>query len=827
MALLIKRGHYFALLLGASSLATAVQAAGPLPPSPTPSSANALEADAQPFNDSDIVVTARRKTERLQDVPVTVNVVGAESLQQKGVRDFLDATKLVPMLTITPTGSGAGGNIQIRGIGTLASDQGIDQFVAVNVDGEQISRSRSILATGLFDIQSMEVLKGPQALFFGKNSPGGVITLNSVSPVPGGPANGYLRAAYNGLDKGYVFEGATNINLGETLAIRVAGRYDDSRGYIRNYATGGPDRYNFSSPGVFPFTVTAGRKWGPGTSNLIGRFTAVYRPDDAFSATFKLYGDRFRDNGYDGARVILGCGTSTAANPTVVTGTPALADPFQGCRPGYDKSVTVLDPAMRNFLKPGYSDKLYDLEFRNSFSHITTVVSSLNMEYKADKFTLTSLTGFFYFKYLGSGDGDYTSIPAVIRTDDQHQRTISEELRLNSSLDGAFNFVAGAFFEDSRRRIPASIKVFQAGPDPVTGRFDSYATDWHNNGRTYSVFGQAILDITPELILTGGARYTHETRFADLLSTYVIAIPSIQARYKPVGTHIAGNLSSNNVSPEATLTYKPSSDLTVYGAYKTGFISAGFSNNGAAAVTQTVANSQYKAAIARGGEIGVKSQAFGGRLTTDISVYLYNYTDLQLTSFDASALSYIVKNAGSARSKGFEIFEQYRVDAATSLRGWLAYNKARFRSFPNAQCYSGQTAAQGCVVIGGVAQQNLSGKRIGASPDFMASAGATHSIPLTAEWNLVGSIDGTYQTKFNHSAGASNFRDSAVTGDQFLLSGSIAVESGRFSVRLIGNNITNRRYIISSSDNSGTAPGTQSGFLSRPRELVLEARAKF
>ena len=114
-------------------------------------------------------------------------------------------------------------------------------------------------------------------------------------------------------------------------------------------------------------------------------------------------------------------------------------------------------------------------------------------------------------------------------------------------------------------------------------------TDWHNTGKTYSAFGQITYNITPELILTGGGRYSHDTRYADLLSVYVVSTPALAARYKPVGTHIVGSNSSNNFSPEATLTYKPSSDLTLYAAYKTGYLAAGFSNNGAIASTQTVA----------------------------------------------------------------------------------------------------------------------------------------------------------------------------------------------------------------------------------------------
>jgi outer membrane receptor protein involved in Fe transport len=149
---------------------------------PPPASNPEAAAPAASQDLAEVVVTARRKSERLIDVPVAVSSMSGEAVARYGATQIADLAQQVPQVNLNRGAAGAGGNLQVRGVGSMANDAGVEQMVSVNVDGVMVSRARGILGAGLLDISSVEVLKGPQALFFGKNSPGGVISLNSVTP---------------------------------------------------------------------------------------------------------------------------------------------------------------------------------------------------------------------------------------------------------------------------------------------------------------------------------------------------------------------------------------------------------------------------------------------------------------------------------------------------------------------------------------------------------------------------------------------------------------------------------------------------------------------
>src|SRR5690606_34408344 len=130
----------------------------------------------------EVMVTARKRTESMRDVPVAVTVLGGDDVERYAATDLTKIGQLIPQVIIAQTsGSGSGASFAIRGVGSSSLDSGIEQTVSVNVDGLQLSRGR-LITQGFFDVSQIEVLKGPQALFFGKNSPGGVISLTTVGP---------------------------------------------------------------------------------------------------------------------------------------------------------------------------------------------------------------------------------------------------------------------------------------------------------------------------------------------------------------------------------------------------------------------------------------------------------------------------------------------------------------------------------------------------------------------------------------------------------------------------------------------------------------------
>jgi outer membrane receptor protein involved in Fe transport len=745
-----------------------------------------------------VVVTARRRMERLIDVPVAVTALTREAVARYSTTQLSDIAMQVPQMSIDKGGAGSGANIQIRGVGSVANDSGVEQMVAVNVDGVIVSRARGIINAGLFDVQGVEVLKGPQALFFGKNSPGGVISINSV--VPGDTLDGYTRGSYDFRDDQRAVEGAITLPLWEGFSSRLAFRVDDSRGYIRNSAQPRPDPFR---PGFF---TAPADEWGPGEDNTAGRLTLAYRPDGPVDATFKLYYDHFTDAGPAARNEIYRC-PAGAKQPVLLGRVDSTGD----CSGNYVRSVSHQTP-------PVAGD--FPLAGGDYFSTVNTSLASLTANYKGEAVTFTSTTGYFRYDNKYDDSFDYTSLALLIGAAKERVETISQELRAGSAFDGPLNFTVGAYYEHLDRQQLQDVIIAPLPVDPATGRYDTAEVLYKVGGDTYSVFGQLNWAILPQLELAGGARYTRETRDGDLGNIYV---NPFRVGQKPAGVRLIGKINDDNVSPEVTLTWHPRPDATLYAAYKTGFLSSGFSNPTNLSAAATIDSLTFQSVKAKGGEIGAKGSFLDARLELDATAYLYDYEGLQLTSFDPTTFTYTTKNAAAARVTGAEVQAQFTATSVLSLRGSVAYNHGRYQSFPNAQCYAGQTAAQGCVA--GV--QDLSDERLGATPDFSASLGATYSRPVTERWNGALNLDVNYSGKYNHSAGASNFRPDSIQGNFVLLNANLRLYSDAFELALIGRNLTDRKYIIVSADAPGSAPGTVYGRFSRPREIILQSTFRF
>jgi iron complex outermembrane receptor protein len=265
-------------------------------------------------------------------------------------------------------------------------------------------------------------------------------------------------------------------------------------------------------------------------------------------------------------------------------------------------------------------------------------------------------------------------------------------------------------------------------------------------------------------------------------------------------------------------------NATVYGAYKTGFLSGGISNPGDISANATASSLVFQPVEAKGGEIGAKGAFFNNTLTLSSVAYLYDYTNLQVISFNPVTFSYTTLNAASARVKGAELTANYRVTSSLVLRGALSYNHGRYEEFPNGQCYAGQTAALGCV--GGV--QNLAGTQLGAAPDWSGNFGATYQHPLTSRLDGAISVDGYYRGSYNYTA-ANTYRPDAIQGGQVRIDASVRVfePSKGWEAALLVRNLTNRLTILSGSDTPAGAPGQLGGYLDPPREVVLEVTNRF
>ena len=821
------------LLLGSVAASLAFTAA----PVMAQDTSGDAEAEDTASSRNTITVTARRREESVLQVPVVASVLGGAELDQQGINDLIGVAARVPGLQIGNSVAAFGNQVALRGIGTVTNNSAIDQSVSLNVDGMQFSQGLSY-ALGFFDTQQVEVLKGPQALFFGKASPAGVIAVRTADP--GNEFELMARVGYEFDARETVGELILSGPLTDTLGVRVAAHYGEGDGYFRNVGVAG-DLGTLAdlNPALAPFAaaygplgsfggVTPSLNRVPNSENLMLRGTILFEPTDNFTARFKVnYGDTETVGaGFD----VHMASCPDGVDPTNRAGVRFLS-PDEDCTIDRETRVLDLDPAAF----PGvYNGGV-------PFAEIEQVFGTLELEYETDSgIVLSSLTGYLDLQqqFMTNGSASSFAGPAFVVQGGYQREDFTQEFRATSDFGGPFNFMLGAFYQDSQQvgtvSLPANQRLGEllgflgaldvatnpANPDfnpalfpqiLATPRgFPAFPPNLSEGTHTmdvevYSLFGQVLYELTPELEIGLGARWTDETR------THVQ-----ETTFPPLGVVplAVPEISSSNLSPELTLTYTPTDDLTIFAslkqAYKSGsFIFSGLFNPGE--------DASFGDERVRGGELGVKSRLAGGDLQLNIAGYYYKYDDLQVGLNEISAAgNYIIytRNAAGAESYGIDFDMTYNpveVDGLTLAAG-VAWNIAQFTEFTNAPCVGGQTFAQGCNLdpdptanggIGGYVSQDLSGSPLVRAPEWQITANADYEVPLNNGMSIGFGAGAQYSSSFLTNTAA---RPDMIQDDFIKFDANIALRGpdDRWELALIGTNLGNE-IIRGNCSNGGYA----------------------
>jgi outer membrane receptor protein involved in Fe transport len=739
-----------------------------------------------------ITVTARKREERLIDVPVSANVLSADDIGKYAISDPADLNNIAPGLNIVREGGGAGPGaaVSIRGISVFGQDNGLEQPVAIVIDGIPISRG-FIMDAGLFDLANIQVLKGPQALFFGKDSPAGVVAMDSVSPKPGAPLQGYAKASYGFVEEDPILEGAVSIPVTDTFAIRIALRAEDMQGgYLRNDSR--PLSANISRYPV----PGANFKEYPQTKEVLGRFTAVWKPTDSFDTTFKFLRSYFHQDAAFAAASLIHC--ANGVHPyyhNLLTGV-YTEDTAENCANGR----TTYDPTIPAAVLAGFPGASSDGKY---FTRVQQSIGSLAVNYRLPAVTISSNTGLYR---LNAGEFDNADMDSFAETPSaqvESTQVWTEELRATTTFALPVNFTGGGFYEHEQRTWWQDARIFTLGPYPVPGPFQGFTADYINydvNGSdTYSIFGQVNWKILDNLELTGGGRWTDAHRRSDIgqpfqyIDLFYVGLPGGPAvndpNFTPTGNVYHVQTSYQNFSPEATLAWHPTSNLMVYGAYKTGFLAGGVQNTGNVPNLTQLPQSEITSSLTyapeknRGGELGVKGSFFDSRLSGDLTLYRYKYYGLQIATYHANTTSFTIGNAASALNEGVDANATFHVDDQLSVHGSVGYVLNRYINYPNAPCYAGQMCPSGT--------QNLSGQRFSSAP-LTVMLGANYETPLTGQYKLALTAD---VAGFSRSP-LINEQPDTETRAYHLLNASLRVfpSSRAWEVSLIGTNLTNAIY---------------------------------
>ena len=797
----------FALTAATAAQAWSQQAA----PAPTraPAASDVVQLE-------DIVVTARRKDERLLDAPVAITAVTGQSLKQYSVSRVADLATMVPSLVAGKAASGSSASIFLRGVGSTALSAGFDQSVSFVIDGLPMSRGREI-SLPQYDVQGVEVLKGPQALFFGKNTTGGLISITSAGPTDtfeAGVKGGY---GFKARDK-YV-EGFVSGPLSDTLTARLAGRYSDSEGAFTNTAA---ETYPTVIPGQVR-TRNSDRRGGAETGSA--RLSVDWKPTDTVDIQLKTGFTTLKDGGpTDLVERICPGGATT---PQAANGIPA--SPNADCRIDgrSDSSALPVQVAQANY-RWARDGKLYS-DFGSQYAVV-------NANFQGGMFDVNSITGFYHFRQTDLNNVSGEAYPASFSQLADFTQ-YSQELRFQSKFEGPFNVMFGGFAAHGEFEFNTDAYIFPVPLDPATGTYTTFKRDNGFDNDSWSLFIQGTYNLSPTLELSGGARYSEEKR-----DSYQRSLPAnvAFAGVFPGGISLNDHYKDNNLSPEVTLRYKPETDTTLYVSYKQGFKAGGFNISQTLSPGATTAPGRYGSETAKGGEVGYRSLLLDNRMRVGVTVYRYVYSDLQVQFFNPSTVSLTAGNAGKLTTQGVEADFNYAVAAidGLALRGAVALNKAEFKDYVG-QCYPGQTIAEGCSLLpsgGAFNGQDYEGRTPPKAPKAAARLGATYDAHLSSDMSLRFSGDLAYTSKYNFTDA---LRPDAIQKSFTKVDAAVTLNGPgeRWSLSLIGRNLTNELVVTAANDipfAGGTGTGTTTGqradmsaFIDNPREIVLEAAFKF
>ncbi len=751
-------------------------------------------AHAQNAQIEEIVVQARRRDETVQEAPVIVYALDEEALNRYGATSIEELANIVPGMSIIDT-SPVQGQVNLRGVESGAIGVGIDQAVAINIDGVQVSNAE-FLRSGQFDLAGVEVLKGPQALYFGKNSPGGIIVLKSADPTD----EFYIetRAGYESAAERPYGHFIISGPLTEALGGRLAVSYTESEGWFENTAPG-----------------TANSDL-PNYDELIVRGT-LKAEMDSFDITAKVaYAER------DGADFFFG--ELIDCDPTAIQGFVPNAD----CSLDYEGSTS--DPLTRANYDPtfapehanepytDYSNLVVGIEFNNDIS---------------DNLVFSGITGYTRIDNQRSDNLLPGSVQFVIG-EDQVQTTISQELRLAGDYDG-FNFMTGVFVDDRKLEQNSSFFVFATALSPSgLQEIDS---------RSWSLFAQAGFDLTEQLSLSVGGRYLEERReFSGVITDDNGAgaggVPfTTGAEITPA----IDEIEEQSFSPEVTLTYRPQDNVNLFASYKEAFKSGGFNTSQLSTLRNSLPgvndNIDFGAESASGFEAGIKSQWLDNTLRFNFAAFDYTYDDLQISSVNTENAVPVtrVSNVGEAKVTGVEMEVLYVVPTqdylALSLGAqWL---DSRYTKFIG-QCSQPQLATLagvpgfnegGCDVDvnndGTPDAQDRDGDPLRRAPEWSFQFGAVYERVLASGLRISGSASANYMSDY----------ETISNGDPRVLGPSVwwydaslgihAADDG-WSLELLGRNLSDEKiYNFGGTLSVSPANPDEAYVITRPPRSVL------
>jgi outer membrane receptor protein involved in Fe transport len=706
----------------------------------------AQSADTPPAQDKDartldaVTVTAQKRVENLQKVPISLQVLGNAQLEQQHVADFDDYAKMIPSLSYGTAGGGVfsgPGFVQVymRGVasGGDGNHSGSQPSVGMYLDEQPITTIQGALDIHMYDIERVEALAGPQGTLYGASSQAGTVRIITRKPDPSGFSAGYSVEAnsISGGGIGHVLEGFVNLPINDKAAVRLVGWQKKDAGYVdnihgtRTYPTSGitdsnadrvEDDYNTAD--------TAGI-----------RASARFDINDSWTITPQLIAQK--QQAYGSAGIDPNLGSADA---------------------GYDSSTAEM--AVKHFYPESSDDrwhqaaltvegKIGNFDLTYVFSHMKRDVDS-ESDYSDYGFWYDTLAG--YGAYFYDDNGDYVSPAQYIQAVDGYKRT-SHELRISSPQENRFRAVAGLFWQQQSHDIFQRYKVDGLTADfEVPGWTDTiWLTAQQRKDRDEAVFGELSFDLTDSLTATGGMRWFKARNslkgffgYSDNFSsgTGVAACFSDEQFHGGPCVNLDKRVSESDSLGRFNLTWEIDDKKLVYATWSEGYRPGGINRKGTLP--------PYTSDFLTNYELGWKTSWAGDRLTFNGALFREDWDDFQFSYLGQNGLTEI-RNANQAQIDGLELDLSWAATYNLQITGGFAWYDAKLTKNycgwirtdgePETVCPPGTLDPNGDPVDG---PQAASGTRLPVTPKFKGALNARYT------WD-VGGGEAYWQASLSHA----------------------------------------------------------------------------
>ncbi|WOX05285.1 TonB-dependent receptor [Microbulbifer pacificus] len=763
-------------VLRASALATAIAAAVP-----------AVAQDGAGRQLEEVVVTAQRRAESMQDVPVAVTAATSEDLAMAQVDSVANIQQISSSIKFDVTNSAANSaNIMIRGIGTVGNSRAFEGAVGVFVDGVYRTRAGQAMQNWL-DIGGLEILRGPQGTLFGKNTSAGALILNSVAPTTDASELDYEVTAGNYGRQ--MVRGAANMPVTDELAVRIAGLWGQQDGFIKD-PNGGD--YNERSPRA-----------------LKAQF--LYEPSETFSAQLIAdWSDESNNCCYGQIDVVDGPMQPFISNVLI----PARG--LQAPSDNFDDYEQVLS---------GDTDQ-----------DITDKGAVLKLRWElASGQTVNSVTGYRDWSISQwNMDADFSGANILIINESLNTEMLSQEFTLNGVFDsfGPFagaDYVAGVYYakEDIAAhhelgwgdQAQTYFDVYLGAAGIPAGYADASAGIWSNidmpaDSTTFAAFTHWNLDVTEKFGLTVGARYSRDEKAGAMQRNYFSPAPTAVFRLLGVqpGPEYDDTFKDSAVSGTLAARYQIDDAMMAYASYSRGYKAGGVNidntaagtlvNNPAEVPGAVPLDPTYKSEFVDGYELGLKSEYAGGRARTNVAVFYNEMSDLQIAQFIGT--QFTIDNAPEATAYGVEVENQFLLSDAFSLNFDVTHiADASFGSDP---------------VLGSLADREFA-----HAPKWAGNLALSVDQPLSGALSLFGRVGINYSTELY-----TNTSNDLMRGNQGEVAANIGVrsEASGWTLAAWCQNCSDERY-VTQHFNSPLQGNDANGYVSAPRTYGVTLRGSF